>query len=95
VTSEHNATFDHKNRRPVGDVLRAWCAADATDRLDELVEVRKEAKSGLGGDQRPCVPLADCRGRAAAARAGITVEMPGIDSDPNGRGTEAVSLVVR
>ena len=41
---EHCIKFDNDYLRPRREILRSWCGAEATDRFDELAELRKEIR---------------------------------------------------
>lgn len=42
ISPEICAEVDEEHGRPVRDILRAWCGAEAVDRWDELRELRRE-----------------------------------------------------
>ena len=59
ISAEICAQTDEEHGRPVRDVLRRWCGHEATDRRDELKELRKEvlrlgrlAQSAVGALRR-------------------------------------------
>ncbi len=44
ISPEHSVEFDREYLQPQREVLRAWCGVEAVERVDELVELRKEIK---------------------------------------------------
>ena len=59
---------DEKRNKPARAILRSWCGADATDRFDELAELRKEIRRVGDVAQQAISLLEHTESKSAAAR---------------------------
>ena len=73
VEPEHCAETDNQYSRPRRECLRTWCGDDATDRFDELAELRKEVRR-VGEIAQSAINALCAAGRRAEA-AGLQREL--------------------
>jgi hypothetical protein len=66
VEPGHCAETDNEYSRPRRELLRTWCGAQATDRFDELTELRKEVRR-VGEVAQSAISALHAAGRQADA----------------------------
>jgi hypothetical protein len=66
VEPEQCAAYDIENSRPQREILRSWCGAEATDRFDELADLRTEVRR-VGEVAQAAISALRAAGRDAEA----------------------------